>query len=321
MQIERNELNQNAKGGSELMLERLYSSLPPDLLSNFQIIPSRVRAIDPSKSRVLWLQDLPNDPESEHLRDPELRKRFHCIVANSNWQLQMYNTYLGVPYSQSVVLRNAITPIEITEKAYDGTIRIVYHTTPHRGLELLIPVFEQLAERYDNIELDVFSSFAIYGWAERDRPYQELFERCKNHPKIRYHGSVDNATIREHLKTSHIFAYPCIWPETSCLAAIEALSAMNIIVCPNYAVLPETTGGFAAMYQWHEDPNAHITRFAATLEWAIQNMAANGPPQARLRFQKQWCDMLHDWGHVKNEWEGLLRKLAKDREYVTFRTS
>ena len=114
--IETNELNKKARGGTELMQERLHNSLPADLLDKFQIIPSRVRNIDPDKKAILWLHDLPNDPESQHLADPKLRERFAKIVAVSDWQMQLYNVVLGVPYSQSIVLKNAIYPIDISEK-------------------------------------------------------------------------------------------------------------------------------------------------------------------------------------------------------------
>lgn len=304
--IETNELNAKARGGTELMQERLHNSLPPDLLDKFQIIPSRVRDIDPNRKAILWLHDLPNDPESQHLKDPNLRKRFSKIVAVSDWQMQLYNIILGVPYSESIVLKNAITPIDIQEKQYDGTVRIIYHTTPHRGLGILVPVFEELAKRHDNIQLDVFSSFSIYGWEQRDAPYADLFERCRNHPKINYHGAVSNERIREELKRSHIFAYPSIWPETSCLAAIEAFSAMNIVVCPNYAALPETAAGFANMYQWSEDHNEHAGRFMQYLENTIIQIKKNGPDKARLNFQKSYFDAVYNWDNRAQQWQAML---------------
>jgi len=308
--VEVNELSKNSRGGTELMLERLHRTLPADLLEKFQIIPSRVRDIDPNRIPILWLHDLPNDPESQHLKDPELRKRFKKIVAVSDWQMQMYNTVLGLPYSESIVLKNAITPIDIQEKEFDGTVRIIYHTTPHRGLELLVPAFEALAERHDNVVLDVFSSFSIYGWSQRDAPYEQLFERCRNHPKINYHGAVPNERIREELKRSHIFAYPSIWPETSCLAAIEAMSAMNIVLCPNFAALPETTGNFANMYQWSEDMNEHVNRFFGVLEATVSHITKNGVPSERLALQKTWTDITYNWdSNVSTKWEFLLRNL------------
>ena len=311
--VEVNELNKNARGGTELMQERLHKSIPEQLLNKFQIIPSRVRELDPDKKKILWLHDLPHDPESEHLKDPELRKRFSKIVAVSDWQMQMYNIISGVPYAESFVIKNAIDPIPVEKKEYNGTVNLIYHTTPHRGLEILIPVFEELSRIHDNIHLDVYSSFSIYGWEERDKQYQQLFDRCRNHPKITYHGAVPNEEIRKALVKSHIFAYPSIWPETSCLAAIEAMSAMNLVVCPNFAALAETCSNFAMMYQFNENKNLHAVQFAHTLDIAIKTVIQNrGTTYPYLDFQKQYFDYFYSWDKRKGEWLALLNSLDND---------
>ncbi len=311
--VEVNELNKNARGGTELMQERLHKSIPEQLLNKFQIIPSRVRELDPDKKKILWLHDLPHDPESEHLKDPELRKRFSKIVAVSDWQMQMYNIISGVPYAESFVIKNAIDPIPVEKKEYNGTVNLIYHTTPHRGLEILIPVFEELSRIHDNIHLDVYSSFSIYGWEERDKQYKQLFDRCRAHPKITYHGAVPNEEIRQALVKSHIFAYPSIWPETSCLAAIEAMSAMNLVVCPNFAALAETCSNFAMMYQFNENKNLHAVQFAHTLDIAIKTVIQNrGTTFPYLDFQKQYFDYFYSWDKRKGEWLALLNSLDND---------
>ena len=311
--VEVNELNKNARGGTELMQERLHKSIPEQLLNKFQIIPSRVRELDPNKKKILWLHDLPHDPESEHLKDPELRKRFSKIVAVSDWQMQMYNIISGVPYAESFVIKNAIDPIPVEKKEYNGTVNLIYHTTPHRGLEILIPVFEELSRIHDNIHLDVYSSFSIYGWEERDKQYKQLFDRCRAHPKITYHGAVPNEEIRQALVKSHIFAYPSIWPETSCLAAIEAMSAMNLVVCPNFAALAETCSNFAMMYQFNENKNLHAVQFAHTLDIAIKTVIQNrGTTYPYLDFQKQYFDYFYSWDKRKGEWLALLNSLDND---------
>jgi len=310
--IERNELNRNARGGTELMQERLHGSLPAELLEQFQIIPSRVRELDPNKKKILWLHDLPNDPEAAHLADASQRKRFDKIVCVSDWQMQLYNLISAVPYSDCIVIKNAIEPIQIDKKEFDGTVRLIYHTTPHRGLEILIPVFEELCKIHDDIHLDVYSSFKIYGWEERDRQFDELFDRCKSNEKITYHGSVSNEEIREALVRSHIFAYPSIWPETSCLAAIEAFSAKNIVVCPNYAALPETSAGFAMMYPFTENKNHHAVQFAHTLNNAINSVKENKNLETYLDFQKQYFDYFYGWEKRKLEWQNLLTSLVTE---------
>ena len=312
MGIEKNELSCSARGGTELMLERLHATLPSDLLSKFQIIPSRVRELNPEKQAILWLHDLPTDPESQHLRDIESRRRFKKIVAVSNWQMQMYNLFLEIPYGECIVLKNAIYPIEIEKKEIQDTIRLIYHTTPHRGLAILLPVFEELSKIVDGLHLDVYSSFSIYGWPQRDEPYKELFERCQNHPNITYHGAVSNEEIRNALKRSHIFAYPSIWPETSCIAAIEAMSAKNLIICPNLAALPETTAGFASMYQWNENVDLHYQKFKAELLEVIMKIKISGLDQSFLNLQKSYVDQMYNWNIRSQEWIALLKTLKFD---------
>ena len=300
-----------ARGGTEMMKEGLLERLDPDLASQFNIICSRVRDISDEKKNILWLHDTWDDPEAQHLREAESRSRFAKLVFVSNYQFQTYHLGHGIPYRESVVLKNAITPIDLDEKDKEAdVIRLIYHTTPHRGLEILVPVFDHLWNNgyEDKIHLDVFSSFNIYGWPQRDEPYQELFQKCKDHPGITYHGSVENNIVREYLKQAHIFAYPNIWPETSCISVIEAMSAGCAVICPNYAALSETTGNFANMYQWHEDPNSHANIFASILKVLLDKY--DDPfHKDKLSMQKIWTDAFYSWDNRIPEWDGLLRGL------------
>lgn len=308
---EQEDIAANAKGGTELMRDALFSRLPADLLEHFQIICSRPNKLDVSKLKVLWCHDLAEDTAVSRLRDKAYRDQFDLFVFVSHWQMEKYNNVLGVPYSSSVVLENAIVPIDDCEKDKDK-IKIIYTPTPHRGLELLYPVFDKLCESFDNIELDVYSSFKLYGWEQRDEPYKDLFNALKAHPKINYYGSVSNQEIREALQKAHIFAYPSIWPETSCLCLIEAMSARCIAVHPNFAALPETSGGLTMMYQWDEDPVTHVNKFAANLASAIKIAQAN-ELQPILDYIKTYADFKYGWDRRAAAWLNVLTNLAKKK--------
>lgn len=309
--MERNELDKNAMGGTELMGAGLEKYCDPELLKHFQIIRSRVREIDPNRIPILWLHDLPGDPESQHLRDPKLRERFAKIVMVSDWQMQMYNAYLGVPYRECVIMKNAIDPIPSSMIDKRGEeIRLIYHPTPHRGLEILVPVFEELCKKHDNIVLDVFSSFKLYGWEQRDQQYEAVIQRCKDHPKINYHGSVSNDVLRAHIAKAHIFAYPSIWQETSCICAMEAMTAGTLMVMPNLAALPETSAGYAMMYQYSEDVNEHANAFYQLLDNAIEAWKGLSEPLVHhINAQKSHADKMYSWERRKVEWNSLLRSL------------
>jgi len=296
-----------SRGGTELMMEGLKMRVPSDLLDQFHIICSRVRWTDIHRPNILWLHDTWDDPESQHLKDEEKRKRFKKLVFVSHYQQMTYNLGLGVPYSDGIVLQNAIEPIEDHEKPKD-CVNLIYHTTPHRGLELLVPVFEHLAKIHNNIHLDVYSSFKIYGWEQRDKAYEKIFDKCLEHPQITYHGYQPNTVIREALKKAHIYAYPNIWPETSGISVIEAMSAGCHVVCPNFAALPETTANFALMYGWDEDVNRHANIFANVLNTAI-NINHDPNVQAKLRFQKQYTDNFYNWERRASQWVSFLKGL------------
>ena len=98
-----------AMGGTELMRKWLFENVDNDLLNRFQIISSRVRELE-DKPRILWLHDTHDDPESEHLKKGEDRKRFDKLVFVSDWQKQAYEWSLGIRPSENVVIKNAISP-------------------------------------------------------------------------------------------------------------------------------------------------------------------------------------------------------------------
>lgn len=307
-----NETTKRARGGTELMAERIHRDVDEGLLKRSQIIFSRVREIRDDLKVFLYCHDLVGDPENEHLKDPELRKRFKKIIFVSEWQQQQFQNYYGIQPSECHVMLNAIEPIQIQSKPFDGKVKIIYHTTPHRGLDILANVFDFLYQNVTkSIELDVYSSFGVYGWEERDLPYQKLFEFIKNHPGMNYHGAVSNEEVREALKTTHIFGYPSIWPETSCIAAIEAASAGNIIVYPNFAALPETTAKLSVMYPFDENKNVHANTFANKLLEAIRLVGNQDKRYIDMvSFQKTYCDRTYDWNKRIREWDNFLRPIV-----------
>ena len=315
MPIAEDKYSGNAKGGTELMKFKLRDSIPADLLDKFQIFVSRVHEeLSDKHIRLLWLQDLAGDPESEHLKNGGWKK-FHKLIFSSHWQMRGYIDYYKIPWSKCIVIRNGILPIDFEDSDKDNsTIRLVYTPTPHRGLNILYAVFERLAKEYDNIQLDVFSSFKLYGWEQRDEPYQELFAKLKEHPKVVYHGTVPNEELREHLKKSHIFAYPSIWQETSCICLMEAMSAGLICVHPNFGALPETAANWTHMYQWQEDMNEHANLFYNVLKGAIEDVKnlQNVDYVNKIRTQKAYTDVFYNWDIIKLQWNALLESLQNE---------
>lgn len=255
--IVESEQSKNANGGTEMMRKRLLGNVDFDLLGDVAIHFSRPRQIPTDVNKnILYCHDLAQDPENTILRNGEW-KQFDHFVFVSQWQRDQYIAMYGIPHSKCSVIHNAVeTTFEPRDKPTDK-IRFIYHTTPHRGLELLYPVFDALTKVHDNIHLDVFSSFSIYGWEQRDEPYRELFMKLTDHPNITYHGAQPNEVVIQALKDSHIFLYPNIWQETSCIAMIEAIRSGVLCVHPNLGALGETSANATIQYNYNEDQTAH----------------------------------------------------------------
>lgn len=315
----RNETNQNSMGGTERMTMTLAEKLPKELLEKFQIVSSRIKGdLQEDKIRIFWAHDLPNDPESHFLKDKNNQKKFHRYVFVSNWQMQEYIRAFELPWSKCVVLQNAIEPITpVAKPDHTEELNIIYTPTPHRGMSILIPVFEKLAEKYENIHLHLFSSFALYGWEDRDKQYEQLFEVAENHPRIHNHGTQPNEVLLEQLSKSHIFAYPSIWPETSCMCLMEAMAAGLVCVHSNYAALPETAANWTQMYQLHEDINHHAGLFYNYMDMIISQYDTE-TIQSRLAPASNYANVFYTWPNRAIEWKSFLEMLDAAIEDTSF---
>ena len=302
------DMAKDAMGGTELMKYALADKIDPELLEQFNIIPTRVLGDLPTdKKNILWIHDTHTDPEVQHLKDGGWEK-FDSLVFVSHQQQQMFNAYLGVPYSAGVVLQNAIEPLEMHVKPdAKECVNIIYHTTPHRGLELLIPIMVHIKEAMPDINwhLDVYSSFGVYGsnWEQRNKPYEQLFKDIADHPNMTYHGYVSNEEVKKALHKAHIYALPSIWPETSCISMIEAMSARCMIVHSSLAALPETAANWTLMYDFTEDHNDHARRHALTLMDAMQIAQIDENMQERLDMQKAYTDGFYSWKVRVQQWQ------------------
>jgi glycosyltransferase involved in cell wall biosynthesis len=307
----------NAKGGTEMMQERIYSAVPRELLEKFQIWFSRYDEgmVDNSKIQLLYVHDLPGDPMYQKTLSEEGRKRFAKILFVSNWQMQKFMDFYGLKWSECMVVRNAIDTIDCPfEKPVKDRVKLIYHTTPHRGLNILAGIWPTLSQSYP-VELDVFSSFRVYGWPQRDAQYEQLFQFLRDQPNVTYHGAAPNETVRDALKDAHIFAYPSTWVETSCIALMEAMSAGTIPVHSNLGALGETSAGLTVCYQMDENIEKHANVFYGNLAGLIEAHMNHPTAITNMRFQiKSYATHSFNMLNRSQEWIQLLSALAQSHK-------
>jgi len=191
---------------------------------------------------------------------------------------------------------------------------LIYHTTPWRGLVQLLNIFKKL--KLENVELNICSSTKIYGEkfdSVLGKSYEKLFDECKNTKNVNYLGFLDNKKMIDLLKEMHIFSYPSIWPETSCIAAIESMAAGCEIITTNLGALYETCAPFGTFINFDSNLTNLETKYLKVLENSIKNYWSE-ETQKKLKLQSDSINLTYSWNSRSIEWKNLFdeaRKLKK----------
>ena len=299
-------------GGSENQLRLLLKHLPDKSFKNINLILNNTNhdLLEKDNINVLWMQHFVNQKEAENLGSKDYVNKIDYIVFNSNWNFEKFVYQFKVPEDKSIVIKNANEKIDFKEKPKDK-INLIYHTTPWRGLVQLLKVFKNLD--LDNIELNVCSSTKIYGKKFDDvlgEKYKNVFDECKNTKNVNYLGFVENNNIIELLKKTHIYAFPSIWPETSCISAIESMAAGCEVVTTNLGALYETCAPFGTFVGFDRNLENLEKRYQTALSNSIKNFWSK-ENQKKLKLQQESINFLYSWETRSKEWKNFFDEIRK----------
>lgn len=308
-------MNSGPRGGSELMAQELMKRLDHRVIDGVKIYLNEPipRDLDSRKVNIFWNQHNHNQPSIKKGYTEKFTDQFDCIVYVSNWQYDRYRNVYQIQPSQSAVLYNAIdTKIPVVRRrGQDDLVRLIYTSTPFRGLDVLLDAFDTLNDL--PVELDIFSSTQIYGkefYDAEQHKYEPLFNRARRHPRIRYHGFSENSDVRQALVDADLFAYPSTFEETSCIAAIEAgFSGLDLCVT-NLGALFETCGAYGHYTPYDFDQNRLVMAYSRNLRAAIENFLSGKSKLSRSQQQIYFRNFF-DWDVRASEWTRLIGNLKK----------
>jgi glycosyltransferase involved in cell wall biosynthesis len=303
-----------AMGGTELMIQALKKYTNFSEYENINLISStpNIDKVRYTKKNLLWQHLSYTDETLAPLKDPVFTKAIDAFVYVSHWQHEKFRYVYQVPVHNSYVIKNAIQPIEFKPKAKDGKLKLIYASTPFRGLDVLLDSFEMLNR--DDIELDVYSSTIVYGTGYQNHTgnvYDAMFDRARNMKNVNYKGYAPNEDVRKAMQEAHILAYPSIFEETSCLVMLEAGAAGCDMVTTNLGALYETGSEYAKMIPIQVTKEDLAVKYAKALNEAIDNYW-NKSNQEMLKEQSDFYNKFYSWERRAKEWNELFEKLSLD---------
>ena len=305
-------INNECLGGSENQLRLLLKYLPDESFKDINLILNNTNndLIEKDKINILWMQHFVNQEEVKNLESKDYVNKLDHIVFNSNWNFEKFQYQFKIPESKSIVIKNAIENIAPSKKPTDK-ISLIYHTTPWRGLVHLLKIFKNL--NLQNVELNICSSTIIYGKkfdSILGKQYENIFRECKNTKNVNYLGFVENNKIINLLKSMHIYAFPSIWPETSCISAIEAMAAGCEIVSSNLGALYETCAPFGTFVTFDKNFENFEKKYQKVLERSIENFWSK-ENQKKIKLQQEVINLTYSWSERSKEWISFFEEARK----------
>jgi len=306
------------RGATELQMEMLERHVAKEILDEVQIctsIPGKV-PIDSNKLNLLWQKNSWDQPNlQEFFRNKERHKEYDWYVFNSHWNYEKFRYFFDIPTDRSIVIKNGIEEFPIRKIYKKGEpIKLVHHCTSWRGLNVLLRAMQEIKD--PNITLDVYSSSQIYGseFSENhDEEFLPLYEQAKELPNVNYIGYKPNEYIKEMMPNYDMFVYPCIFEETSCVSALEALLAGVHVITNNFGALYET----CAEWPVYVNYSTNYEQMAIDTACAI-NTAANylheESVQEHLNEQQKYFKKFYNWEKKGQEWTSFLKGALNDRK-------
>jgi glycosyltransferase involved in cell wall biosynthesis len=306
------------RGGTELQVELLEKFADKKLLDQVQIttsIPEKI-PLHPTKPNILWQQ---NSYDQSNLapwfKDKDNHKKYDWYVFNSHWCYEKFRMMFDIPTHKSLVIKNAIDKIEPRKLDHNvgDPIKLIYTSTPWRGLNVLLAAMQLVTNK--SVHLDVYSSTQVYGdqfKKANDDKFKELYNQAKALKNVSYIGYKPNEFIKDNLKNYHMFAYPNIWEETSCIAAIEAMAAGLYTIVTDYGALFETCSDFAVYIPYEKD----FVRLAKTFAQVIDTAAGQihkDHVKEHLQIQIDYTNRFYSWELRKGVWNKFLEGVINAR--------
>lgn len=310
-------------GGTEIQFDYLIKHASKLFVDSVQIttsIPEKI-PLNPLKPNILWIK---NSYDQSNLapwfKEKSNHSKYDWYVFNSHWTYEKFRYVYDIPTTRSVVIKNGVDYDELkikTDFKYKGPLKLIYFSTPWRGLEVLLKSMEMIKDK--DIILDVYSSTQIYGdnfKNHNDHHYIQLYEKAKTLDNVNYKGYCPHAQLLKKLPEYHMNVHPSIWEETFCISAMESLAAGQVLLTTNLGAIYETGAEFPVYVPYSKDYDHLADQFARSIK-ELKNIFENEDMSEALKFQIDYFKRFYDWKDIGQYWKRFIKGVVDENRRNT----
>lgn len=162
------------------------------------------------------------------------------VLALSPFHKDFLKNMFGVAEEQIVVTRNGIDPTRFAEVPKKDGKKIVFSSSPDRGLDRAILVMDEVVKTHPEVTLHAYYGFDNLKKNGKLEEVQRLEKMISERPYVVFHGNVTQKELTEELQTASLWLYPTNFLETYCITAIEALCSGVYPIVRKYGALTDT---------------------------------------------------------------------------------
>lgn len=266
----------------------------PEALDNFT---------DDHPGKTLWLM---NQDWSYTTMNEERSKKLDKMMVLCEWHKRY--CLLAHPYlkdEQYMLTSNGLKPELLEEVEKDNITRnpyrIMYASSPDRGLANVIRAFAVAREFEPRLELHAFYGFnnlrKLTQMPQLQRKADECERLMKLVPNVYFHGRVSQDQLyREWLKTG-LWVYRTDFHETSCITSMESQALGAIPIVSPVAALDENVLYGEAIRGEADDPVVAAEFSQAIVKWSNPDLQAKVRPKmmADVRQRFSWENFTNQW--------------------------
>ncbi|MGH9426261.1 MAG: glycosyltransferase family 4 protein [Terriglobia bacterium] len=208
-----------------------------------------------------------------------------------------------------IVTKNGLDLKYFTEEPKKIGNRLIYSSSPDRGLLRLLELFPQIKAQVPDTELHIYYGF--HNWKkmaqmlnnskelEQIALFENLLEQRSKEGGITYHGRVSKAELAKAFLASKVWSYPTGFTESSCITAMEAQAGGCVPVTTALAALPETVShGFVL-----KPPNTTPAYGEAFVRRVVKLLLDEKERAKYADAGREYTFQIHGWDKVAASWE------------------
>lgn len=261
-----------------------------------------------SKFTMLWLHDVPSNPDFTVERVGQLNKiavlsEYH----KSLLRLERQGKFEPMPEDKVFLTANGTGDLAVPKDIERDPHKMIYQSSPDRGLVYLLNMWPKIRQEVPDATLDVFYGFEVFDKLHSNNPsklkFKEWVIKHMEQPGITYHGRVGRAQLHVEQSKSAIWAYPTDFTEISCITAMECQALGAIPVCTTMAALEETVKNGIKV-------DVDITTDSGQDEYVAQLIRLLKDTKLQEEIRKpmmEWAQKYFPWGDVARNWDRLFK--------------